>query len=355
MSEPTYIALITLSLPGMEKPVEAHVVLHPPDKVLVHGEAKPLGDCTLAELQLFADQLAQDVWATYQTIKLEELAENEHVEIKILPSGEPGEDNITILATEEEEETAELPPAPVETAVLAEPNKPDETSVAAETADSVAEPTTVETETADTQPKTPAEPETTEIPAADGPTPIVIPFISSQRVRVAGKRKNAGDPTWAAVDILLDEPVLRDMQAHALSSMNREVAGVMLGTRPEKQPDGRYLVHITDSIIAKHTIMQGASVTYTPESWRYMNDVLLERYPDETAVMVGWYHTHPGFGIFLSGMDKFIHHNFFTQIWHVAYVLDPQARKSGFFCWDRRKTQVNPVEFEWPNWTIGSW
>src|SRR5690606_41788288 len=105
----------------------------------------------------------------------------------------------------------------------------------------------------------------------------------------------------AAVDILMDEPPLRAMQAHALSSLDREVAGVMVGHRPEKQPDGRYVVHVIDSIAAKYTVMHGASVTYTPESWRYLNDTLWERYPDESAVMVGWYHSHPCFGILLSG------------------------------------------------------
>jgi proteasome lid subunit RPN8/RPN11 len=174
-------------------------------------------------------------------------------------------------------------------------------------------------------------------------------------VRVAGQQLPVGHSTWAAADILMDEPALRAMQAHALASLDREVAGVMIGPRPEKQPDGRYLVHVIDAIAAKHTVMHGASVTYTPESWRYLNDALHERYPDETAVMVGWYHTHPGFGIFLSGMDLFIHQNFFTQIWHVAYVLDPRARTSGFFGWDRRRTKVNRYEFPWPDWAAGAW
>ncbi|UCC50169.1 MAG: Mov34/MPN/PAD-1 family protein, partial [Anaerolineaceae bacterium] len=183
--------------------------------------------------------------------------------------------------------------------------------------------------------------------------PEIIP--SKARVRVAGKQLPLGHPTWAAVDILVDEPALRATQAHALSSMEREVAGVLVGPRPEKQPDGRYLVHIIDMIVARHTVMQGASVTYTPESWRYLNDTLAQRYPDDTAVMVGWYHTHPGFGIFLSGMDLFIHQNFFTQIWHVALVLDPRARTSGFFCWDRPKSRVSRCDFAWPSWAAGSW
>ena len=155
---------------------------------------------------------------------------------------------------------------------------------------------------------------------------------------------------------MIDEDPLRRMQAHASSSLRREVAGVMLGPLPEKQPNtNRYIVHVQDMIIAKHTKMRGASVTYTPESWRYLNDVIAERYPEEEMVMVGWYHTHPGFGIFLSGMDLFIHKNFFTQKWHVAYVLDPIARKSGFFSWDSDIKQVKPFPFIWPEWAAGSW
>ncbi len=196
-----------------------------------------------------------------------------------------------------------------------------------------------------------AEPEESAGPSPDD----VVIAPSKARVRIAGRRLPIGTSSWMAADVLMDEPPLRAAQAHALSSPSREVAGVLVGPPPEKQPDGRYVVHIIDTIIAKHTVMQGASVTYTPESWRYMNDKLRERYPDETAVMVGWYHTHPGFGIFLSGMDQFIHQNFFTQIWHVALVLDPHAKTSGFFCWDRQKTRVSPMDFEWPTWASRSW
>jgi proteasome lid subunit RPN8/RPN11 len=165
-----------------------------------------------------------------------------------------------------------------------------------------------------------------------------------------------GYPTASAVAIWLDEPPLRLMQGHARSSLRREVAGVMLGPRPEKQPDGRYIVHVTDMIIAKHTKMAGASVTYTPETWRYLNDQLEKMYPDGDIVMVGWYHTHPGFGIFLSNMDLFIHTNFFTQKWHIAYVLDPVGFRSGFFSWDKDQAKVVPYHFPWPEWTNGtSW
>jgi proteasome lid subunit RPN8/RPN11 len=193
-------------------------------------------------------------------------------------------------------------------------------------------------------------------PERDAPPPAVEvpPAAPDQKVRVAGRIQPPGSHNNLA-DILLDDRPMHLMQGHALGSLRREVAGFMLGPLPEKQPDGRYLVHVTDAIIAQYTKMSGASVTYTPESWRYAQDVLNDRYPDGNMVMVGWYHTHPGFGIFLSNMDLFIHTNFFTQKWHIAYVLDPVARRSGFFSWDRPQRQVIPYQFPWPDWAAGSW
>ena len=49
--------------------------------------------------------------------------------------------------------------------------------------------------------------------------------------------------------------------------------------------------------------------------------------------IIGWYHTHPGFGIFLSPMDLFIQENFFYAVEQVAFVYDPLSNKQGLFIW----------------------
>ena len=49
--------------------------------------------------------------------------------------------------------------------------------------------------------------------------------------------------------------------------------------------------------------------------------------------MVGWYHTHPDWGVFLSGMDMFICDNFFNKPLDVAYVIDPCRGDRGMFQW----------------------
>jgi proteasome lid subunit RPN8/RPN11 len=361
---PTYAAQLTLTLPGEGPSATVTVTLAPADAVPLGGQVKPLADLTLAELRAYADELEADAWDAYEAITLLQMQEEADIEIELRPLDEGGRAGaevenwlgkaIVLIAPRDAAPPADAATTVAATATTAAPDPVAQPEPASPEA-TAAEPTPATTEPPAAEAIAPAPPLSQHSPAPPADTEPATIIPSQARVRVAGARLPPAFSGGAAVDILLDEAPLRAMQAHALSSLDREVAGVMVGRQPEKQPDGRYIVHVIDSIIAKHTVMHGASVTYTPESWRYLNDTLWERYPDESAVMVGWYHTHPGFGIFLSGMDLFIHQNFFTQIWHVAYVLDPRARTSGFFSWNRQKTKVNRYDFVWPEWAAGSW
>ncbi len=48
-------------------------------------------------------------------------------------------------------------------------------------------------------------------------------------------------------------------------------------------------------------------------------------------VVVGWYHSHPGHGIFLSGQDMTIVRSIYNAEWHIAMVVDSQQGRVGFF------------------------
>lgn len=380
----TYDVTITITLPGRARPISLSITLAPADRVAtVDGKVKALQDCTLGELQQFADQVEADVVAAYESATLVDLALDDQVQVKIeAPAAEgngPSSDQLwlqhavvypaksrmaaaepqEVLSSVEEDGDQKEAGSSLEATV--EPAQ--EEGGPPEVKDDVEEEIGAEPEptvkVSDTLPVREEREAAAALPA-DGEVrerevEVPVPGITRPRIRILGRRRPLNHPTWTAVDILMNEPAFRDTQAHAISSPDKEVAGVLVGPQPEKQPDGRYIVHVTDMIIAKHTRMHGASVTYTPESWRYVNDKLNALYPDDTAVIVGWYHTHPGFGIFLSGMDLFIHHNFFTQLWHIAMVLDPVARRTGFFCWDRPMGKVDKYDFPWPEWALGSW
>ncbi len=380
-----YSVIITLSLPADAGAASLRLLLGPADEVMASdGNMKMLQECTLADLQQFADALEGELWKDYLDSTLFDLVVDDQLQIEyvyemsvdnpepadglllehavIFPNNSEArdqderEDTETFAVEESADEATDLAAideAPTDDVAQEEDGVGELTPEVTEeeASEEVAEPdpkvTVAETESVHEERE--ALPD-----AAAGVLELEQPVVRP-RVRILGRRRPLGHGTPSAVDILINELAFRDTQAHAISSPDREVAGVLIGPPPEKQPDGRYVVHISDMIIAKHTRMQGASVTYTPESWRYINDRLAELYPDDTAVIVGWYHTHPGFGIFLSGMDRFIHHNFFTQIWHVALVLDPVARRSGFFSWNRSQSQVDAYDFPWPEWAAQSW
>jgi proteasome lid subunit RPN8/RPN11 len=130
--------------------------------------------------------------------------------------------------------------------------------------------------------------------------------------------------------IFVDLDVMRDMEDHALSDTSVELGGVMLGGQYEDQ-DGRPFVMVTDSLRAEHYESTKGSFKFTHDTWER---ITRERdlFPQDMQ-MVGWYHTHPDWGVFLSGMDKFICDNFFNKPLDVALVIDPSRQDRGFFQW----------------------
>lgn len=134
----------------------------------------------------------------------------------------------------------------------------------------------------------------------------------------------------------------RYIHKYCYSDTSQELAGVLLGNYSEK--DGQCLVFIEAAVEALYTEAKRGSVTFTHKSWDYINKIREDKYPHHKVV--GWFHTHPGFGIFLSGYDKFIHQNFFNLPFQVAYVVDPLAGKHGFFGW--RNNNLEVVSFEGP-------
>lgn len=371
VSELSYAAIITIELPGMGHPATISLTLSPPDVVeTAPGQFKALRDCTLADIKAFGEAIEEAIWEQFRGTQIEKLADDDVARLKITLINDSGK----ALALGREqilEHAIQLagPPQIVPSEAAEEEDTVPEAGAAAEAPELEA---AVTDRTGDGSQEDQAglnggreEAPVAEAPSADLTVDQAIDATEApvaaapdgmlDELRIAGLRRPLGHSTSAAADILINEQAMRAAQRHALSSMDREVAGMLIGPRPEKQPDGRYVVHITDIIVARHTRMMGASVTYTPESWRYVTDRLQEKYPNEEACIVGWYHTHPGFGIFLSGMDLFIHQHFFTQLWHVALVLDPRATRMGFFCWDRAQSEVQPYDFPWPEWAANAW
>ena len=125
--------------------------------------------------------------------------------------------------------------------------------------------------------------------------------------------------------VTIASTVLQAIHLHARASMQTEVCGVLIG----EELDGGTLVEA--AIAGESAAQGGAHVTFTKDTWEHIYSVKDRDYPEKR--IVGWYHSHPGFGIFLSKHDTFIHENFFSAPFQVAWVYDPQAEEEGCFGW----------------------
>ncbi len=131
--------------------------------------------------------------------------------------------------------------------------------------------------------------------------------------------------------IFLDRTAADAIERHALRDTSVELGGILLGKECVDDQTGVPFVRVTSWLEAKHYENTQASFTYTHDSWEEITRERDRLHPD--LDIVGWYHTHPDFGIFLSGHDLFIHNNFFAQKLQVAYVVDPIRQTRGYFQW----------------------
>ena len=129
----------------------------------------------------------------------------------------------------------------------------------------------------------------------------------------------------AALEARFEGEVLRRIRQHARSSPKTEVCGVLIG----REEHGATRVHAC--IAGAGAEQGGAHVTFTQDAWEHIYRVKDRDYPDDR--IVGWYHSHPGFGVFLSDHDTFIHKNFFSAPGQVAWVYDPISDEEGCFGW----------------------
>ena len=131
------------------------------------------------------------------------------------------------------------------------------------------------------------------------------------------------------VAIEIDREIFESIRRFAHLEHHRELGGILIGV-PASGNRGRSL-KVLGAIEARHSDSRSTTLKFTHESWEYINGVKDSQYPN--AKVIGWFHTHPNFGIFLSAYDTFIHENFFNDSGQIAMVVDPVRDQVGFFQW----------------------
>ena len=133
----------------------------------------------------------------------------------------------------------------------------------------------------------------------------------------------------AGPEIVVWDHVFQAVLWHAASDLGNEVAGFLLGHAASGDAGADPVVVVEAAVVARHVHAAPSRIEFTHDTWTVFHNERETLFGD-MAVM-GWYHTHPTWGIFLSAYDTFIHENFFKDAHHVALVVDPVHDHSGFF------------------------
>jgi 26S proteasome regulatory subunit N11 len=123
--------------------------------------------------------------------------------------------------------------------------------------------------------------------------------------------------------VFMQESCLNTIKQHAANDILREQAGILCG-QAFLDSDQLY-VDIT-SVFPANTINSSAHFSFHEASWENIWSQL-----ENGAPIVGWYHTHPGLGVFLSSTDLRTQKLYFAAPWQVAVVIDPVSSQFGFF------------------------
>jgi len=142
--------------------------------------------------------------------------------------------------------------------------------------------------------------------------------------------QNAYDPTKQSIDEL------------------SEIGGFLLGHfYPQK--NGEYYVSISTFVPITPEVNNRYTVKFGDEAWVELDDAY-KNHPGER--LVGWFHTHPGHGLFLSNADIKVHTEAFAEKYQFAMEIDPTTPgcDTAFFTRKKDNTLNNQKDRMLPRW-----
>jgi proteasome lid subunit RPN8/RPN11 len=152
--------------------------------------------------------------------------------------------------------------------------------------------------------------------------PIVEPSISIAEMEM--------DESPDALVVHCGDGTLSKIMGHASSYRQSEVFGLLVGC-VFKTPSGKVRTIVHEAVPARQFVSSTATyVRVSGAELVRMDAEYHDTFRDQALFTVGWYHSHPGHGIFMSQTDK-KNHAMYLKPWQVALVVDPVHKTHGFF------------------------
>jgi len=181
---------------------------------------------------------------------------------------------------------------------------------------------------------------------ADVYKPIIYPlssFLESRSQLIDRQSSNSFNQqidSFPEMLVFVTQSAETQLINHLSVDPNNETGGALVGNAYYCATKQKHYTEITGSISAPYTVGNRVHFRFTPECWQEILRIQKEHYPHTT--IVGWYHSHPGHGIFLSGTDLNTQRLSFRKIWQIATVYDPIRDEIGYFYGGQGK-RLSPV------------
>src|SRR6267142_710458 len=139
--------------------------------------------------------------------------------------------------------------------------------------------------------------------------------------------------------IFFQQEAVIALQEHLKSSPTQAIFGFLIGDVYRDPETGVLYTVIDKTLKLSQAIYGDKTEVVVSRLW----DRMQEQLKKAAGTLLGWYHSHPGQGGFLTTHDVETHEKFFTEPWHVAILVAAEAGgvTGRFF----RATQGNA---DWP-------
>lgn len=123
-------------------------------------------------------------------------------------------------------------------------------------------------------------------------------------------------------ELFMGKSVISKMAFHADLGYaeNEEVMGLLMGNA-YVDDEGEYAV--AEGTATSGLVATGVSVRFDPDA---LEDLFSSVDENKCRTVIGWYHSHPGFGCYMSDIDIKTHKNIFGEKLGFSLVLDPSEQ-----------------------------
>jgi proteasome lid subunit RPN8/RPN11 len=139
----------------------------------------------------------------------------------------------------------------------------------------------------------------------------------------------------------MDESVYRKISEHADSDKRNEIGGALLGRYCiDRQIQQRFIL-VTEVFPAtgerNDRFASPVVMKFTHTFFRKLDEYLDRVHEDDPNIIrLGMYHSHPGYGVFMSATDISTFRDIFVEPWHISFIIDPINQDAGVFYWQEK-------------------